>query len=379
MPVTNYNNTSDTYGRAGHIATSSQFNRRLSRNVGGQARQKRSITFSAGAVAENSVVIDGVTVTFTPSAASAAGAANGLFLAAVADPDLGHLIFTYAGSGAVLYVEERDYNDNFTIDLSGLVGPGTAASQAEVTAYDAGDNIPPGVLVIQDPNDDGLVLPCAPSSLIDTWTITPASVNASDDLVFAILVEQADGSWIAYDKKVDVGASVQATVDAIQPILDAIAGITCAEDNTKATLVHDTPGLRIKLSVQVLGGNGTTCALSNTITGLGNPFYSRLLGAVCLIQDQEAQSDGTFTYEPGEAVDVCQVGELDLLTESGQTLSVGSVVYVRATASASEQKGAIRSDSDSGNALPVKGLSVVSTTRRTGIDDQRITRCRINL
>lgn len=378
MPITNYNNTSDTYGRAGHIATSSQFNRRLSRNVGGQARQKRSITFSAGAVAENSVVIDGVTVTFTPSAASAAGAANELFLAAVADPDLGHLIITYPGSGAVLYVEERDYNDNFTIDLSGLVGPGTAASQAEVTAYDAGDNIPPGVLVIQDPSNDGLVLPCAPSSLIDTWTITPASVNSSDDLVFDLLVEQPDGTWATFNKKVDVAASVQLTVEAIQPILDAIDGITATENNTTCTLVHDTPGLRIKISVQVLGGNGTTCALANTIAGLGNPFYSKLLGAVCIIQDQEAQSDGTFTYEPGEGVTIANVDEVDLLTESGQTLTNASTVYVRATASASEQKGAIRSDSDSGDALPVKGLSVVSTTR-TGIDGQRITRCRINL
>ena len=378
MPITNYNNISQTCGRAGHIATSSQFTNRISRNVGGQARQKRSITFSAGAAVENEVVIDGVTVTFTPTAASAAGAANGLYLACVALATLGHLIFEYAGSGAVLYVEERDYNDDFSIDLSGLVGPGTAATTASVTAYDAGDNIPPGVFVVQDPNNDALVLPCAPSSLIDTWTITPASVNTSDDLVFELSVEQPDGTWIPYNKKVDVGASVQATVEAIQPILDAIDGITATENNTTCTLVHDTPGLRIKISVQVLGGNGTTCALANTITGLGNPFYSKLLGAVCIIQDQEMQSDGTFTYEPGEGVTVAQEDEVDLLTESGQTLTNASTVYVRATASASEQKGAIRSDSDSGDAFPVKGIEVVSTTR-TGIDGQRITRCRINL
>ena len=116
MPITNYNNISQTCGRAGHIATSSQFTNRISRNVGGQARQKRSITFSAGAAVENEVVIDGVTVTFTPTAASAAGAANGLYLACVALATLGHLIFTYPGSGAVLYVEERDYNDDFSID-----------------------------------------------------------------------------------------------------------------------------------------------------------------------------------------------------------------------------------------------------------------------
>ena len=68
-------------------------------------------------------------------------------------------------------------------------------------------------------------------------------------------------------------------------------------------------------------------------------------------QRVETTAAGVAQYAADDVVDVLANGEIWVLLDAGQAPAAGASVFCRAVAGASEQLGAFRTDSDSGDAF----------------------------
>ena len=374
MAITEYNYKT-TRGRMAGARISLLAALLLTMAVSRGARNLWTLTITGAAAVTTTCTVGGVSVSVTGSAASAAASASNVYAALLA-ADLGDYIISYPGSGAAITIQGREYGEAFAVAFSD--SGGFTATAVETTQEDAGDSIPPGILCVPDPNDPThWVVPASPNTVSDVWNVTPATPNASDICVLTVSVEQVDGTWITYHREVAAAGTVKLTVEAIEPVVEAIPGVSSSEDDTKVVLSNDLAvGLRLKVTATVRGTNGTTLAATNPTPADGNPFLGEL-GVAVLEQNRELPSGGgNAVYAAGDELAVAQSGEWEVLTDAGVSLAVGDAVYVRVVASASEQAGAIRGDTDSGDAILAPRLEVVAPTI-VGIDGQRITGIRL--
>ena len=378
MPVTNYDDIGARPGRAGHIATSNSYHSRISRVVGGMAAPVRQVVVDTAADdTDYTVTVNGEAKTVDSGTGATKNSILLLLIAAInADSDL----------FSVLFAEEHPDNTDRLLITGRELGVATTCTAganltaSEITAEDAGDNIPPGVVVCQDPSDPkGAILPEATTvaAVAQVTDATPATPSASDVAHFIVTRDSTgDGLPETYDVPVVPGATVALTCDAI---VTAFAGPLITDlvvtDGTTKAIFTGPAGLQFNVTVNVEGGNGTTCAFAEDTAAVvaSSTFTNAVLGPVILEQKLELPSGGGLVeFEPGDQIAIPErTAGFDVLLDVGETVAKGDPVYVRCTATGTEQRGACRNDSDSGDCLLWSGAEFI-TANFTGIDGQNV-------
>jgi hypothetical protein len=115
--------------------------------------------------------------------------------------------------------------------------------------------------------------------------------------------------------------------------------------------------------------NGLFCALPSGSSVDANfiGITTRNVASNVMDYDQTGQ-----VSEPGDIVSVMTEGVIWVETED--TVAYGGTVYVRITASGSEQLGAFRSDADGGDAIVMTGAKFYSATSGAGLAKIKINR-----
>jgi hypothetical protein len=364
MPISNYGYAAERAGRAGNIRNEAHCKRVTLSAPPGVAEVR---TLTIGSVSNSTTyteVIDGQTLSYTTpgSGNTTSTRAEQVYQAAIAN-------LTLAGrykidvSAAVVTFTHREVGTAFAITA------GANATAALVTAASGGSTVPPGVFVCRDNSNAGQALLAAANAAANVWHITPASVNTGDTIAITITGDlDGDGERETYRRQTAAGASVQATVELIQPLLNAISGLTATEDNAKVVLTVDLAGVPIDIDIQVTGGNGTTCVAAEQTAVSGGLFAGPVAGVVVLEQRHELPAGGGLvSHSAGEELTVGRVGEYDVLLADGVTVNPGDPVYI--VVSGSAQAGSARADGT--NARLFKGARFL-TANFTGMDGQNV-------
>jgi hypothetical protein len=369
--ITNYNDASDRAGRAGHIRNNTLC-KRISRSAPAPVAEVRTITItSVSNSTEYAPVIDGETLSYTTPASgnTTSTRAEQLYQAAIGNETLaGRYIIDV--DAVVVTLTRREAGNSFSITAA------ADSTVALVTAASEGTSVAPGLIVCEDDGEQAQL--AAPNTTQEVWNIIPASPNASDTIHLTITGDfDGDGTVENYSRQVAAGADVQATVEAIQSILEDISGITVTEDDTKVVVTSDLGGVPFTVDSYTTGGNGTTCAAARSIAAGQSRFVGRPLGVVLLEDKHELPAGGGLvTHAATEQLSVGAVGEYDALLDGDIAVAAGDPVYV--VTGGSGTKGAVRNDSDSGNATLLDGASFL-TANFTGLDNQKVAGIALNL
>lgn len=364
MTITDYGFAAEKAGRAGNIRNEAHC-KRVSLSAPPGVAEVRTLTISNVSNSTSySEVVDGQTLSYTTpgSGNTTSTRAEQVYQAAIANLTLAGR-FKIDVSGAVVTFTHRQVGVAFAITAA------ADASAALVTAASAGAAIPPGVFVLRDNANAGRAKVAAANASANVWHITPATPNTGDTIGVTITGDlDGDGERETYRRQTAAGSTVKATVELLQPLLNAISGLTVTEDDTKCVLTVDLAGVPIDIDIQVTGGNGTTCVAAEQTAVSGGLFAGPVAGIVLLEQRHELPAGGGLvSHSAGELLSVGRVGEYDALLADGVTVSPGDPVYV--VVSGSAQAGSARADGT--NARLVKNARF-STANFTGMDGQNV-------
>lgn len=369
-------------GRAGHIHDSSLGHDRISRSVGGDAANvwtfaittatqgaTYALSFPAAtdwtsAQAVSFVAAGSTTTTIAAEAAAAINATAGLFRYLYASSSSATVTVTYRKTGTSFTITESDAK---------------IGTPAEATAASAGTAIPPGVVVMRGSDTGECELPSATTGVAKIYDATPTAENGGSYFL------QISGDWTGAGYETVHTASFVADASAtvaeitaglaaatFEPALPATS-VAVADATTKVTVTADTAGQEFTVTGWVDGANAGTAALDVAVATANTAvaFTRSILGVVLLEQKLELPdpTSTTLTYAVGDTVSLGRMGRYDVLLDVGETVAVGDSVYVRCTAGATEQLGACRNDSDSGDSLIWSNAEFVSANF-TGLDGQ---------
>lgn len=364
-----YDDLETRTGRAGHVHDSSPFKDIIRRKVGTGAAEVRSITVDTS---RNSHVYAFTLAGVAFSITSAAAATLITIAKQIQDAINGSSLF------GVLYAQSDGVDTvNVTYRTAGTAFTLTDADDdlttALVTSASSGSSLPPGVIAMEDANDPGqngaITLPTSITPVAKVVDVTPV-FSAGDELALNITV-----LGITYPVVVtmttDLETTINALVDAIEDAMPA-STVAATDGATKLTLTSEVAGQDFKVaagSSDVSDGDSDAATITTVTENTAAAFTGSLLGPVLLEQVGELPNSGSFAYSPGEVVGVGRVGRFDVPLDAGETVAAGDSVYVRTTASASEQLGACRNDADGGDCILWARARFISSNF-TGLDSQ---------
>ena len=244
-----------------------------------------------------------------------------------------------------------------------------------VTAASSGSNLPPGIIVMEDSNDTGMggavTVPASSTAVAKVVDVTP-TYSAGDEWTLTVTV-----LGVAHSAMVTMTTDLDTTLDAMAEALDealpasTVTVVSTPATATKLTLTSEVAGqdFDVSSSVSDVGGASDPVTIATTTANVTAAFTSDLIGVVVLEQVGELPASGLYVYTPGDVIACGRVGRYDVLVDTGETIAAGNSVYVRTTAGASEQLGACRNDTDSGDCLLWSRAKFVSANF-TGLDGQ---------
>jgi hypothetical protein len=370
MPITRYDDIDTRKGRAGHIHSSSAHFSRLSRKVGGRAAEVRSVTVdTATGSTTYTIVVSGVTIAVTSASSTSKNAIVTQLVDAInGNATLGADLYAVESPDATdaLYIYSRRLGEAFTLTESD-----SNLSIAVVTAADAGDAIPPGVIVCQSSTADEAELPSPPSAQV--VHLTPAT--GVDATVTAISIRMTSGPLAGNTyqaESLSTAGTVKNVVEALTAAINTAmpaSSVVATEDDAKVILTAELPGAGFE--VLTLASDDATEDWTIATSVANSLFSTRVLGVCVLEQKLELNTPSStlVEFDVGTMITVADVGTYDVLLDSGETIAVGDPVFVRHTAGGSEQRGACRGDADSGDCSLLTGARFISTNF-TGLDGQ---------
>lgn len=370
-----YDNINTRTGRAGHIRTSSGYHSRISRKVGGQAQEVRKVVVdTATDSTDYTATVEGSAKTIT----SGVGTTKNLIVLALidainGDSDLFSDLYAEEDPDATdaLLITRRTLGESFTLTA------GANLTASLITAADAGDSIPPGVLAAQDPNDsEGAVLPSATTAVAQVTDCEPTAENTKRYFVAATgdfdgdgIAETIEGEYLS-----DGSATAAEIVDGLVANLNAHApalSVLAANSADKLRLTSEVPGVAFEVAAWSDSATATW-TLTTVTANVEQALTNRILGPVVLEQRLELpDGGGLVAFGVGDVITLGEVDEIDVLLDAGETVADGDPVYVRCTAGSGEQLGACRNDSDGGDCLLVANARFCSASS-TGLDGQNI-------
>lgn len=370
-----YSDLSTRQGRAGHIHdTGNHFDRPTYLVDVGTKEQRTIVVDTAANSTAYTWVLSGTSQSIT-SAASATKASIALQIANYINGSALNTTFYAEDDGVdTVTITHKTAGTAFTLtDADGNI------TSALLTSAVSAASVPPGVIVMESARNPGFrgscVLPTSAAAVAKVVDITP-TFSDGDEWAVSVLV-----AGVPYVGVVTMTTSLAVSLDAMVEALNeaGLDGVVTATDGaTKMTLTSDTAGVDFEVtsSVSDIGGTSDPVTVTIVTDNTTAAFTRDILGPVLLAQTAELSgsltqggTSTTISYEAGRPVAVGRVGRYDVLLDSGETVAAGDPVYVRTTAGATEQLGACRNDTDSGDCVLWSRATFISANF-TGIDAQ---------
>lgn len=371
-----YSDLSTRQGRAGHIHdTGNHFDRPTYLVDVGTKEQRTIVVDTAANSTAYAWTLNGTAQTIT-SAASATKASIALQIANYINASALNTTFYAEDDGVdTVTITHKTAGTAFTLtDADGNI------TTALLTSAVSAASVPPGVIVMESARNPGFrgscVLPTSNTAVAQVVDVTP-EYSAGDEWVLTVTV-----GGVPYTGMVTMTTDLETTLDAMEEALNEgspDSAFTIADDpTTKLTITAGTAGTPIYVTSTVtdVGGVSTAVTVTTTTANVEGTFTRDILGPVLLEQTAELSgsltqggTSTTISYEAGRPVAVGRVGRYDVLLDSGETVAAGDPVYVRTTAGATEQLGACRNDTDSGDCVLWSRATFISANF-TGIDGQ---------
>lgn len=372
----NYNDKETRRGRAGHLYDTGRGRDIISRNVGKGTKQVSTIVVDTSADdTAYAWTIAGIAQTITSAAAATKiTIAQQIQDAINANPTLFGQLYALTDGVDTVTITARQINSAFALtDSDGNL------TTATTTSASAGSNVKPGVVLMEESGREGLhggcSLPSSSTAVAKVVDLTP-EYSAGDELAIAVTV-----LGVTYPVIVTMATDLATTLDALVEALNEAlpASTVLVEDGaTKITLTSEVAGQDFEVAATVTDIGGASTPVTNTVVtaNVTAAFSEDILGVAWLDQKSlqlpvAGSSSSLVEYEPGDVLGIVRTGRVDVLLDSGETVSPGDPVYVRTTAGATEELGACRNDSDSGDSLLWSRAKFISENS-TGLDGQNI-------
>lgn len=379
MTIERYDHVNTRVGQAGSPRSSSLSYRRISRSVGVGAQERRKVVVDTAANSTPyTITLAGVALTITSDGDATKPEIVAALLAAVeANQDLLAAFQAEADPDATdaLLITRRAAGVAFTLTA------GANLTASLVQAADAGAAIPPGVVVCQDASSEGgAVLPSAITPVAQVTTLTPTPQNSTRYTL--TLTADLDGNgpaayFVEYTS--DADATAAEIVDGLVSAIEARWPEEIGAANVANELVLTGPAGVPFTVVPGASAAAATWAQEATTAAVAPGFAASPLGVVVLEQRLEMPVGGGLTAHPvGDPLTIAQSDEVAVLLDAGAAVALGNPVFVRCTASASEQLGACRADADGGDCLRLAGATFTGASF-TGLDGQNIAFARLQI
>jgi len=236
----------------------------------------------------------------------------------------------------------RERGDDFALSESDA-----NLSLAAVTAASDGTAIPFG-LGCQRTAYTECGLPALGTAKVMTYT--PTAVNLA---LYTLTITgdfSGDGNSETYTANYsgDASATVAEIVTGLVTNGNAILpanSVLLVDGTTVITATGEVAGFDFGMTGA--GSLGAVITIATTTAAARDPFQ----GVSMKTQRVETATANGAEYAADDTVDVLANGEIWVELDSGQTPAVGDPVFCRASASGTEQLGAFRTDSDSGDAF----------------------------
>ena len=360
MVQTNYGDITDNAADAGKSIGIAAPDNVFGLGAGGGAKKVSAIVVDTAANdTAYTYTCNGGTVTFTSDAsgtkieiaAGLAAAHNALTLAS-------SVAFAVSDGVDTVTITAREINDDFSIsETDGNL------SLSTTTAASAGSAIPFGIGV-QRTSFATTGLPSLGTAKV--MTATPVAVNDATYTMNITVDADDDGIEETY--------SFSFLADASATIAEIVTGLTTAgnlampansilltDSTTTLTITSEIAGKDFEATG--FGDLGAVVNMATTQASVRDMFQ----GISMKTQRIETTAAGVAQYAADDTVDVLAQGEIWVLLDSGQAPTVGDSVFCRATAGASEQLGAFRTDSDGGDSFLIPN-AYWTLAQATGLD-----------
>lgn len=361
MVQTNYGDITDNAADAGKSIGIAAPDNVFGLAAGGGAKKVSTITVDTAANdTAYAYTVNGGIVTITSDASATlpeiadalADAHNALTLAS-------SVSFAISDGVDTVTITGREVNDDYAISNADA-----RLTLAITTAASAGSAIPFGIGV-QRTSFDAIGLPSLGTAKV--MTATPAEVNNATYTMSITVDADDDGIKETY--------SFSFLADASATVAEIVTGLTTAGNTAmpaNSVLLTDSTTV-LTLTSEIAGKDfeatgfgdlvGATVTMATTQASVRDMFQ----GVAMKTQRVETSAAGVAQYAADDSVDVLAQGEIWVLLDASQSPAVSDSVFCRATAGASEQLGAFRTDSDGGDAFLVPN-AYWTLAQATGID-----------
>ena len=345
MVQTNYGEITDNPADAGRVIGKAEHVFGLA--AGGGAKKVSTIVVDTAAnLTEYVYSCGGGTVTFTSDASGTKiEIAAGLAAAHNALAASGSVAFAVSDGVDTVTITGREAGDDFAISESD--GNLTLAA---VTAASSGSAIPFGIGVVRS-SFSGTGGECGLPSLgtAKVMTATPTAVNLAEYTITVTIDADGDGIPEVY--------VATYTGDASATLTEISAGLTLSGNGVmpaNTVLFTDADPL-ITLTAEIPGTEfeavgAATLGAVNPVTLTTATARDMFAGLALKTQRVETTTANAAGYAADDTVDVMALGEGWVRLDSGEAPVVGGAVFLRASATGTEQLGAFRTDTDGGDA-----------------------------
>lgn len=248
---------------------------------------------------------------------------------------------------------------------SGAVDGDANLTTTVTTAGSAGTAVPFGIGV-QRTSFTAIGLPGLGTAKV--MTATPTAVNLAEYNVRVTGDFDNDGIDEVYDASftADASATAQEIVEGLAPLINLALpanSVIVTENDVILTFTSEVAGKDFDVSTTTT--LSAAFVVATTTANARNMFQ----GVALKTQRVETTTANAAEYAADDTVDVMAQGEVWVLLDSGQAPSAGDSVFVRASASGSEQLGAFRTDADTadGILLPNAYWTHPATTALDGV------------
>lgn len=363
---------------AGSSVSATDYISTLSLQVGGAGAQTQTLTYSSmanGDVVTVTIGPDaGDTKTLTITLDATTGASDTAAASAIADEinaatKISNLVAAVSVLGVVtLTGRQKGASATFyatsTVTGSGAVTVGTATSPTDATA------IVPGCMCelstatrVQGTADIGSAIGTATFAAkvitVDTSAGGAFTMGTNDRISFTVSVDVAGSGVQDFSAETTFSSDVATTLTAIAADLNLkvspLIAVTVSSNNlvfTSSIAGYDfnVVGTRFDSSgpsYAAYAVTETTPAMPSGTSGAGVALFS---------QTVEQNASGVLEFGSGSELSALQVGKVHVLLDSGVTVAAGDPVWVRVTATGSEQVGAFRNAADLSDCLPLSSF-----------------------
>ncbi len=364
---------------AGSSVSAADYISTLSLQVGGAGAQTQTLTYSSMTNGDSVTVTIGPdagdTKTLTITLDATTGASDTAAGDAIADEinaatKISNLVKATNAAGIVTLTGRQKGASATFFATSTVTGSGSVSVAAAVDPTDA-TAIVPGCMCelstatrVQGTADIGSAIGTGTyTAQITTLTFSGAT---ADETVNVNVRADQDGSGVK-----DYAVSMVTTNNndhnaaglkvALESVLESSL-FTVTVASAVVTITSDVAGLSFEVSESISDASATG-AVTNTLTvatSTANAIPSGA-GVALFSQTVEQNASGVLEFGTGSELSSMQEGRIHVLLDSGVTVANGDPVFVRTTATGSEQLGAFRNAADAADCLPISAFGFSAT------------------